>query len=476
MTPTLKSSLTFSRRAFDAACGLCLLLIVTAVANAGHGPHGLHEFLSVRVTAKNLLLLCAFLGVWNGALALVQPPQVGARKDLQRQIVGLCRAVSIGTFPVLLFWLTSESGTFTISSVVLFWVLAIATEVAGHTLMTLLAWRVARAGAPKNVLVVGSGPRALRLLANVERDALLHYNILGFVDRRDAVRIPSKIAGRLIGQVEDLERLLAHSAVDLVVVTLPVRSCYELIQAVLATCERMGVEVQYPSDVFALSRAKLTHQPSSGVPATRLTHVADDYRLVIKRMLDIFGALTGLVVLSPLLLLTAALVKISSPGPVIFSQIRYGFNRRQFRMYKLRTMVVDAEAQQRTLEHRNEVDGPVFKIRNDPRITPIGHLLRKTSIDELPQLFNVLRGDMSLVGPRPLPLRDVGRFTEASLMRRFSVKPGLTCLWQVCGRSDTNFNQWIALDLQYIDRWSLGLDLQILARTIPAVIRGSGAA
>jgi lipopolysaccharide/colanic/teichoic acid biosynthesis glycosyltransferase len=149
--------------------------------------------------------------------------------------------------------------------------------------------------------------------------------------------------------------------------------------------------------------------------------------------------------------------------------------KRLFRMYKFRTMVADAENGQDALEARNEASGPVFKIRADPRVTPLGRFLRATSLDELPQLWNVLIGEMSLVGPRPLPTRDVGRFSEPWLMRRFSMRPGLTCLWQISGRSDLDFAQWIALDLEYIDRWSLWRDMHILLRTIPAVLRGTGA-
>jgi lipopolysaccharide/colanic/teichoic acid biosynthesis glycosyltransferase len=161
---------------------------------------------------------------------------------------------------------------------------------------------------------------------------------------------------------------------------------------------------------------------------------------------------------------------------VFFIQRRVGYNRRQFNMVKFRTMVPDAERLQKELEALNEAHGPVFKIKDDPRITSIGRLLRKTSLDELPQLFNVLRGDMSLVGPRPLPLRDVQRFEENYLKRRFSVKPGITCLWQVNGRSaTTSFDEWIEQDLAYIDHWSFVLDLKILAKTIPAVIKGTGA-
>ncbi len=202
----------------------------------------------------------------------------------------------------------------------------------------------------------------------------------------------------------------------------------------------------------------------------------EDGRLIVKRLIDIIGSIVALVVLAPVMLITALAIKLTSPGPAIFAQQRLGLNKRRFRMYKFRTMIVNAEACQAGLEHLNEARGPVFKIRNDPRITRIGKVLRRTSIDELPQLFNVLRGEMSLVGPRPLPVRDVARFTEAARMRRFSMRPGLTCLWQIRGRSELGFEEWMRLDLEYIDRWSLALDLLILVRTVPAVVRGVGAA
>jgi exopolysaccharide biosynthesis polyprenyl glycosylphosphotransferase len=211
------------------------------------------------------------------------------------------------------------------------------------------------------------------------------------------------------------------------------------------------------------------------MPVVRLHQVAGDHRLIVKRIIDIVGAAAGLVALSPVLLLCAIAIRLTSPGPVVFSQVRYGFNRRRFRMYKFRTMVQNAERLQADLESRNEAQGPVFKIKADPRITKVGGFLRRTSLDELPQLFNVLTGDMSLVGPRPLAVRDVARFDAGWLMRRFSVKPGLTCLWQVNGRSDTDFERWVQLDLHYIDNWSLALDMRILIKTVPAVFSGTGA-
>ncbi len=195
----------------------------------------------------------------------------------------------------------------------------------------------------------------------------------------------------------------------------------------------------------------------------------------VKRILDVIVSAGMLALLSPLLLLLAALIKLDSPGPVLFRQVRVGLNRRRFKVLKFRTMVTEADERQSTLEAMNEADGPVFKIKNDPRVTRFGAFLRQFSIDEFPQLINVLKGEMSLVGPRPLPLRDVELIDTQWHKRRFSVKPGLTCLWQVNGRSDVNFEKWVRMDLEYIDTWSLGLDLKILLKTIPAVLRGSGA-
>jgi len=197
---------------------------------------------------------------------------------------------------------------------------------------------------------------------------------------------------------------------------------------------------------------------------------------VVKRVLDFTVSLILIILLAPIFVVAAILIKLTSPGPVLFLQKRLGLNKRGFLVCKFRTMVPDAEKKMKEIEHLNEVSGPVFKIKRDPRITAIGGFLRRTSIDELPQLFNVLKGDMSLVGPRPLPVRDYEGFSEDWQRRRFSVRPGITCLWQVGGRSSIPFEKWMQLDLQYIDEWSLWLDLQILLRTIPAVLRGSGAA
>ena len=226
---------------------------------------------------------------------------------------------------------------------------------------------------------------------------------------------------------------------------------------------------------------KTSHSPDDGLETDPLftPHARaweDGWPLIIKRIVDLTVSFICLTVLSPLLAVVAILIKVTSPGPVLFIQNRIGLSKRPFRLIKFRTMVVDAETRMRDIRHLNEASGPVFKIKNDPRIHAVGRFLRKTSIDELPQLFNVLMGDMSLVGPRPLPVRDYEGFSEDWQRRRFSVKPGITCIWQVRGRSSISFDKWMELDLLYIDEWSLWLDLQILLQTIPAVLRGSGAA
>jgi exopolysaccharide biosynthesis polyprenyl glycosylphosphotransferase len=263
--------------------------------------------------------------------------------------------------------------------------------------------------------------------------------------------------------------------VEAVVIALPTRSHYDHIQRALSLSENAGVNVHLSASVFKaqiLKRSSRSRLLKRGI-VLHAKHF--DIRDVVKRVMDVSISLTAIILLSPILLVIACVIACTSKGPVIFVQQRYGKNRRRFPIYKFRTMGNNAEAQIKALEAANEMGGPTFKMKNDPRITPVGKFLRATSLDELPQLFNILTGDMSLVGPRPLPIRDVSLFDQGWLLRRFSVKPGLTCLWQISGRSNTTFDMWMKQDLDYIDRWSLFLDCSILLKTIPAVIKGSGA-
>ncbi len=249
------------------------------------------------------------------------------------------------------------------------------------------------------------------------------------------------------------------------------------LQEAISACEIEGVEAWLVADFIRTSIARPDFDFFGTQPVLVFRTTPDlSWALMVKDLVDRLGALLLLVVTSWLLLAVALAIKFTSPGPVIFKQRRAGKNGRPFVMYKFRSMQTDAEMQQSELAAFNQMSGPVFKIENDPRVTPIGRILRRTSLDELPQLLNVLRGDMSLVGPRPLPLYEVAKFESPAQRRRLSMKPGLTCLWQISGRNEVkNFDQWVKLDLDYIDNWSLLLDAKILLKTVPVVLGGAGA-
>jgi exopolysaccharide biosynthesis polyprenyl glycosylphosphotransferase len=254
---------------------------------------------------------------------------------------------------------------------------------------------------------------------------------------------------------------------------------FEQVEYVIRACELEGIEVWLIADFFSTQISRTSFDELLGQPLLVFrTTPESSWQSLAKQLLDFFGALFLLVLLIviPVIPVIALAIKLSTPGPVFFRQKRSGINGAPFTIYKFRTMATNAEQFQHELAAMNEMSGPVFKVTNDPRITPVGKFLRKYSLDELPQLFNVLRGEMSLVGPRPLPVDEVKRFDNLAHRRRLSVKPGLTCLWQISGRNQiTDFRDWVRLDLEYIDRWSIWLDLQILILTVPVVLRGTGA-
>jgi exopolysaccharide biosynthesis polyprenyl glycosylphosphotransferase len=269
---------------------------------------------------------------------------------------------------------------------------------------------------------------------------------------------------------------LHEETVDIVVFSLDERIIPQVREA-LRACEAEGIEAWVSADFIQTLFAHVQFDRFAGEPLLIYrTAPAISWELMAKRILDMIGASLLMVLTFPIMLGVAILIRCTSDGPIIFSQNRSGLHGRVFRMYKFRTMVTNAEQAQAELEDRNEMKGPVFKVHNDPRVTPVGYWLRRLSVDELPQLWNVLRGEMSLVGPRPLPVYETANFRDISQRRRMSVRPGLTCLWQVRGRNTiTDFKDWVRLDLEYIDRWSLWLDLKILLRTVPVVLFGWGA-
>ena len=461
-------------RVSDTAIAIAALLGLFILDNLGHIPQGWGEFLEARLTVKNLVLLGFFAVFWQLAFRAMRLYDWNVVKVKLSETIRIYAAIALGTFVAFLFPLTSYSGAFRYEIVLLFFFVASGTVLIARSVLRLTT--ASRVDELQNIVILGSGPRAVQMHRQLCNGASPRRQLLGFFDSRLADVVSDEVALRLAGSLADLEKFLVNNTVDEVVIALPVKSRYAEVQEAIQICERVGVPITYPADIFTHVRTAPRLEFKGLAPVMAYPSFIRGPLYGIKRVIDLVGALLGLVVLSPLMLLVAVLIKATSPGPVIFAQTRCGRNRRRFKMLKFRTMVQDAEFRQLELEARNEVAGPLFKIRSDPRVTRVGAFLRRSSIDELPQLWNVLRGEMSLVGPRPLPLRDVERFSDSWLMRRFSVLPGLTGLWQVSGRSAlSNKDDWIALDLAYVDRWSLWLDLEILALTVPAVITGKGA-
>ena len=327
----------------------------------------------------------------------------------------------------------------------------------------------------RNILVLGTNDRAIQFVDNIWQHPEWGYQLAGFADDKwFAQEAPESYRRQLLGGIDQVPDILRSLALDEVIVALPMASYYRQMAWIASLCKQQGILVRVTGSLFDLRDASRRSDGMTG-SVTLWDEAESPWESSIKRVVDLVVASTVLVGVSPLLVLVAIAIKSTSPGPVFFVQERVGKGKRPFRMLKLRTMVSDAEARLREFEHLNETRGPAFKITHDPRVTRLGRFLRKTSLDELPQLINVILGDMSLVGPRPLPLRDYRGFSQDWHRRRFSVKPGITCLWQVRGRSTITFDQWMELDMDYIDRWSIWLDMKILFQTIPAILRGSGA-
>jgi exopolysaccharide biosynthesis polyprenyl glycosylphosphotransferase len=295
------------------------------------------------------------------------------------------------------------------------------------------------------------------------------------VAQRLEVRIAERVDLEISG-IEELVNAIHRHSVGRVILAFS-RLQMDKVQRAIEACEVEGVEAWLSADFIRTSVARPTYESLGGRPMLVFRATPEvSWAMLVKGVVDRLGAFFGLIVLAPLLVVLAILVRLSSPGPVIFTQRRAGIYGRPFTMLKFRSMFADAEERHAELLEKNEMSGPVFKVEADPRITPIGRFMRRTSLDELPQLVNVLLGDMSLVGPRPLPIYEVEKFQQASHRRRLSMKPGLTCLWQISGRNNVkSFEDWVRMDLQYIDNWSLWLDFEILFRTIPAVLFAKGA-
>jgi exopolysaccharide biosynthesis polyprenyl glycosylphosphotransferase len=361
----------------------------------------------------------------------------------------------------------------------MFWAVSTGSVMLSRRVMRFTLKQIRKRGRNTvQALIVGSNPRAVQFARKLESQTEFGCRVLGFVDNKwKGLEEFDKSGFPLACDFHAFASFIRKNVVDEVIIALPLSSCYAEASRIVALCEEQGIVTRCLSNLFDVRVANPRVETLDYESLITFRNAGlQGWGVMLKRFLDIVISLACLIVLAPLFVIAALLIKVTSRGPILFVQQRVGLNKRLIGVYKFRTMVQDAEKKQAALEHMNEVSGPVFKIKNDPRITPVGRFLRKTSIDELPQLLNVLKGDMSLVGPRPLPVRDYEGFSQDWQRRRLSIRPGITCLWQINGRSSIQFDRWMELDMEYIDRWSVWLDMLILIRTIPAVLKGSGAA
>jgi exopolysaccharide biosynthesis polyprenyl glycosylphosphotransferase len=332
--------------------------------------------------------------------------------------------------------------------------------------------RATRRYSTRRFAVVGTGGLAREIAEVADAHPEWGLELAGFILPDDVRERRSR--GPLLGRLSQLGRILEQEVLDLVIFALP-RERIGAMEPAILLCEEQGVDVQISLDLLRYGRARMTLADLDGLPMLAFTRTpTDTVALAAKRVFDVLASAAALLVLSPVLLAVAVAIKLDSPGPVFFRQRRVGLNGRAFDMLKFRSMHLDAEARLAGLLAKNEMSGPVFKMTNDPRVTRVGRLIRRASLDELPQFWNVLRGEMSVVGPRP-PIPAEVREYKRWQRRRLSMKPGITCIWQISGRNDIDFDHWMELDLQYIDQWSLWSDLRICLLTIPAVLSARGA-
>ena len=397
---------------------------------------------------------------------------------LKAELIGVVKATSASAL-----WLLAVSAAFSFGrinkeAVLLFWLgltgLVTASRVAARAFLQV----VRRSGYNyRHLLVVGTNARALETARRVERLPELGYKIVGFVSENpEPVAGPAQLLGHpVLGGLAHLQGVLERGTIDEMIVCLPLREHVTEVFRVIGLAQELGIVARlFPDEASMKILAQVRLERFEGDGVLTLFREQLLLQLLVKRMMDIVVSFACLLLMSPVMLVVAAAIKLTSPGPVLFVQKRVGMNKRIFNLYKFRSMCVDAEERRQALTALNEVDGPVFKIKNDPRVTPVGRIIRKTSIDELPQLINVFRGHMSLVGPRPPLPSEVDQY-EWLFRKRLSIKPGITCLWQVSGRNQLSFREWMELDWRYVTNWSLWLDVKILLRTIPVVIGGRGA-
>lgn len=440
-------------------------------------PNIFVEYLTYKIKLINVVGFIILVICWNRLFYYFGLYEVRRFGNILREWSDIIKAITLGTLLLAAVGLVLGRDNINNSVLITFWITSLILTFIGRTIVRIyLHYLRLRGRNLRFIVFVGSSSRVLNLAQKVLSRQELGFRLLGFVDEEFDSQNSGIPESKRLCSLKDFPQFLEHHVVDEVFIALPIKTFYDEIRETITLCEELGIVCRVASDWFEFQAAKTSAFDLDGTPVLTIftgSHLQLEY-LWLKRFIDLVLSVIGIIVFSPILLLIVLLVKFTSDGPIFFKQTRVGYNKRRFNMLKFRTMVTNAEELQKDLEHLNEADGAAFKIDNDPRITPIGKFLRKTSLDELPQVFNILKGEMSLVGPRPLPLRDVNEIDKRWQKRRFSMRPGITCLWQVSGRNSLLFHEWMKLDLEYIDSWSISLDFRILMQTIPAVLKATG--
>jgi exopolysaccharide biosynthesis polyprenyl glycosylphosphotransferase len=469
------------------------LLDLTLVAAAFLAAYGVRDFLFPRIApetfptrlyplAEYLPLLPLALAIW-GALLLSSGRYRSHRTvPLLDEAWAIIRVSSVGAafFALLLYAARIDERLLGDDRISRFWILLFALFSCLFLLSEKLGLRITSRWVRmhgfnyRTVLIVGTGPTALAIADSIQSHRFWGYRILGFIANGHGVPTELPKGWPILGEVADIPRIVESNVVDDVIFAVHRRDLDRL-EDLFLSLQEQGIQTRFALDLFPHTRAQVQLEELDGMPLLSFaTAPTSHIKLLAKRALDVAVSALLLLLGLPVVLMIALAIKITSGGSVLFRQTRCGLNGRSFTLYKFRTMVEDAEERRRELLHLNEMNGPVFKLRRDPRVTALGRFLRRFSLDELPQFWNVLRGDMSLVGPRPPIPEEVAKY-ERWQRRRLAMKPGLTCLWQISGRNELDFDRWMQLDLEYIDSWSPLLDLKILLKTIPAVLSGRGA-
>lgn len=466
-------------RVFDQVLLVGVLTVLIAVITEKGSFRYVNELLGETYGYREIFGILMLLSGWVAIFNTFVHYDANRFTTLASSIAALMKATTVSTFVLFLVGASLQVSKLPNTVILFFWIVTSFLGIASRLVLRSLLMSMRRSGFNcRHVVFVGNSERAIAMAKRIEARPELGYRIAGFISEKEDAVIGQLVGGDrwpVLGTISQIKSFLEKRPVDEIMICLSIKDEFKKVYEVFQLCRELGIVVRVmppETDINVLSRLQVELFEGECVVTFFRENLI--WQLLAKRIMDVLVSGLLLIVLFPFLLVIAVLIKLTSPGPVFFVQERVGMNKRKFKLLKFRSMGVDAEKRKQELMALNEMEGPAFKMRNDPRVTSIGKFLRKTSTDELPQLINVIKGEMSLVGPRPPLASEVDQY-EWLHRRRLSIKPGITCLWQISGRNNIPFVKWMEMDQEYVENWSIWLDVKILAKTVPAVLFGRGA-